>query len=575
MASKPNGTNSLQSSNGQVATNNGNAIHGNGPQAPNTDAPVVAVIGAGVAGLRASEVLLEKGYNVVLLEARDRIGGRVFTSDHLGKPVDLGPNWIHGTTNNPIVPLSELSGSSLHEFGHNCPVFDPKGQLLDQEEADELQHMLWEAVEEANEYSKEHQNSIPADQSLYDYSIQKAEEQFGPGPSAPTELETLPNGDVNGAVPWTPRRTDSGRIRWKGQEERRKEIWLQMMHMWGTFIGSSVMKQSLKFFFLEEPVEGPNLFVANTYKSMIETLSKPARKAGIIQLSTPISSISSTAHMVSGEPRVLIKTQSGASFSVHATIVTAPLGCLKKKSINFDPPLPERIQSAISSLSYGTLEKVYVNFPKPFWTGESTPSFYTFLTPEYAPDTNPEKWHMCCFSLAHLPAPHDQATLLFYTFGSTSAYLTSTFPSYKTDEGLKKYKEFFKPYFSRLRGYQADSPDCVPQKVFATNWSNDEYAGFGSYSNFQVGLKDGEEDISVLREGMADKAIWFAGEHTAPILGLGSVSGAYWSGEGAAGRVIQHFEKSNGSTTAHAPVTAEAPNGTVMNGGMKGEVVVN
>jgi NADPH-dependent 2,4-dienoyl-CoA reductase/sulfur reductase-like enzyme len=57
--------------------------------APNKDAPLVGVIGAGVAGLRAAQFLLEKGYNVVVFEARDRVGGRVCTSNHLGKDVDM------------------------------------------------------------------------------------------------------------------------------------------------------------------------------------------------------------------------------------------------------------------------------------------------------------------------------------------------------------------------------------------------------------------------------------------------------------------------------------------------------
>jgi NADPH-dependent 2,4-dienoyl-CoA reductase/sulfur reductase-like enzyme len=67
--------------------------------APNTatigvgrkDAPLIGIIGAGVAGLRAAQVLLEKGYNVAIFEARDRIGGRVCTSNHLGRAVDL---WV-------------------------------------------------------------------------------------------------------------------------------------------------------------------------------------------------------------------------------------------------------------------------------------------------------------------------------------------------------------------------------------------------------------------------------------------------------------------------------------------------
>jgi len=150
---------------------------------------------------------------------------------------------------------------------------------------------------------------------------------------------------------------------------------------------------------------------------------------------------------------------------------------------------------------------------------------------------------MCCFSLAHLSEPYAQATLLFYIFGPTSAHLTSeSFASPDTDEGFKQYCEFFEPYFSRLRGYEAESSDCKPAGILRTDWSNDEFAGYGSYSNFQVGLEDGERDIEAFREGMPDRGIWFAGEHTAPVLGLGSVSGAYWSGEIAAEKVVESYE---------------------------------
>lgn len=51
--------------------------------------PVIAIIGAGVSGLKAAQVLLDKGYEVVIYEARDRAGGRTCTSDRLGKEVDL------------------------------------------------------------------------------------------------------------------------------------------------------------------------------------------------------------------------------------------------------------------------------------------------------------------------------------------------------------------------------------------------------------------------------------------------------------------------------------------------------
>jgi hypothetical protein len=71
----------------------------------------------------------------------------------------------------------------------------------------------------------------------------------------------------------------------------------------------------------------------------------------------------------------------------------------------------------------------------------------------------------------------------------------------------------------------------MPTALLATNWAADEYAGNGSYTFFPVGLEKGDEDVKVLREGLPDIGIRFAGEHTAPFLALGTVTGAYWSGE--------------------------------------------
>ena len=55
----------------------------------------VVIIGAGMAGLTAANALRHGGVPSVVLEARDRIGGRLHTADVGGSPVDLGGSWIH------------------------------------------------------------------------------------------------------------------------------------------------------------------------------------------------------------------------------------------------------------------------------------------------------------------------------------------------------------------------------------------------------------------------------------------------------------------------------------------------
>jgi len=67
----------------------------------------VVVIGAGISGLSAAEALRQLGYDVVVLEAKDRIGGRIWTVDSEAGPLDLGASWIHGIKNNPIYVLTE------------------------------------------------------------------------------------------------------------------------------------------------------------------------------------------------------------------------------------------------------------------------------------------------------------------------------------------------------------------------------------------------------------------------------------------------------------------------------------
>lgn len=62
---------------------------------PGRDAYDVIVIGAGFAGLVASRDLAKSGRSVLLLEARNRIGGRTFTSAYQGKKIELGGTWIH------------------------------------------------------------------------------------------------------------------------------------------------------------------------------------------------------------------------------------------------------------------------------------------------------------------------------------------------------------------------------------------------------------------------------------------------------------------------------------------------
>ncbi|KAK3190888.1 hypothetical protein K4F52_003205 [Lecanicillium sp. MT-2017a] len=105
--------------------------------------------------------------------------------------------------------------------------------------------------------------------------------------------------------------------------------------------------------------------------------------------------------------------------------------------------------------------------------------------------------------------------------------------------------DFFSPDYCLLPNYAADDPNCVPVCALATNWQNDELAGNGSYTNFKTspslpegGCETQLDDIRAMRHGMPERGIWLAGEHTAPFVAIGKSTGAYWSGESVAMRIL-------------------------------------
>jgi hypothetical protein len=149
--------------------------------------------------------------------------------------------------------------------------------------------------------------------------------------------------------------------------------------------------------------------------------------------------------------------------------------------------------------------------------------------------------------LASLNAPNDHPTLLFYIYGDQSRYITQEVAKLPSSEKKAAFLyDFFKPYYSRLPDYDETSPNCQPVSCLSTDWLLDDLAGNGSYANFQVGLEEGDVDISVMREGLPDRGLWLAGEHTAPFVALGTATGAYWSGQSVGRRIAEAYGREGG-----------------------------
>ena len=72
----------------------------------------ILVVGAGISGLGAAKDLSDSGYEVTVLEARNKIGGRIDTDRSLGFPLERGASWIHSNKleNNRLLSIKEELG---------------------------------------------------------------------------------------------------------------------------------------------------------------------------------------------------------------------------------------------------------------------------------------------------------------------------------------------------------------------------------------------------------------------------------------------------------------------------------
>lgn len=493
--------------------------------------PHVAVVGAGIAGLRCADLLLKGGVRVTVFEARDRIGGRVHQAEISGRLVDVGANWIHGNTNgNPITRIAAKTKTLLHKWEDHEAVIDPKGKRMDKNQVKEYSEIFWGIIAKAFLYSNAHSSSIDSRKSLLDYvreELQKA-------------------------------KRDSKEV---------TEI-LKLAQTWGSFIGDPIEKQSLKFFFLEESLDGENVFVASTYRKILEEIAATAITSATFRLNTQVDRIGNckhsevdghhvSLHVAHDEPHNHISLNGGSDSCetdecscFDEIVLTAPLGWLKiNKETAFSVPLPERMSEAVDNISYGCLEKVYVTFTEAFWDtplsedGTCT-GFTLFQSPDYIAHPPAISWSQECVSLATLPGSTAHATLLFYLYGAAARQMVDSITNIPPESSIyyMELDKFFRPLYSKLHNYDVVNSACKPTAFLATQWQNDKLAGYGSYTNCQVGLEAGDKDIEVMRHGLPERALWFAGEHTAPFVALGTTTGAYWAGEAVARRICDLYD---------------------------------
>jgi monoamine oxidase len=280
----------------------------------------VIVIGAGMAGLAAAARLRSDGADVTVLEASDRIGGRVHTVDREGAALDLGAAWIHDRLGNPLSRIAADAGV--------------KTVLTDYDSVD-----------------LRSSDGEPLPESAIESSAQVEEEVSG-------ALEARAESEAAIGIPFG--------AAW--EVERRRAMPLDsaaeasLNWMLGVALpldlGAGPNEVSLAGWSEGEGYGGGgDAMLVGGADQLTDWIGRGLE----VRTDSPVARVGRT------ERGVTVTTRSGRTFEADCCVVTVPLGVLKAESIAFDPPLPRSHTAAIARLGMGTLDKVILRYPSKWW----------------------------------------------------------------------------------------------------------------------------------------------------------------------------------------------------------------
>ncbi|WP_035349573.1 flavin monoamine oxidase family protein [Edaphobacter aggregans] len=269
--------------------------------------PEVLVIGAGMAGLTAARALAEAGVSVTLIEAHNRVGGRILTQRIGDDTIELGAEFIHGRPPELWALIAE-TGLETYERDGTTACFT-NGSLAPCNEDDRAFHLL---------------------EGLEDFT--------GPDVSFTQYLSTL-------------KATDSERISARSFVEGFNAADASQISA-----ASLGLQQKA-----EESIEGDRAFyVGGGYDQLPNHLAKRIRDYGsTIHLDTPVR------HLRWSSGRVEATTDTHIVAAQQA-IITIPLSVLQHGTLAIEPR-PDAILSAASQLRMGNAFRITLRFRDPFW----------------------------------------------------------------------------------------------------------------------------------------------------------------------------------------------------------------
>ena len=293
----------------------------------------VVVVGAGIAGLAAACRLRRAGIACVVVEARDRIGGRLHTVELVGTPVDLGGSWIHHPIGNPLTALCDEHGVA-RDAGDPLPSIS----AYDQAERRRLDHV------ETETYTR-------AESEAFWDSVEELSERLAPEATGLDAIESyVADRGLTGA--------DARRVR----QELRAEVEADAADRADNY--------SLRWISSSQEFEG-DLFgdlPRGGYRSVVDAVA-----AGVdVRCNAEVVSVEVDAD------GIRVTCADGSIEAGSHVLVTVPLGVLKRGRPRLDPPLPAPMQEAIETLGFGRYEKIALRFDSAFWRDDDLSHLIVF-----------------------------------------------------------------------------------------------------------------------------------------------------------------------------------------------------
>ncbi|XP_028673397.1 lysine-specific histone demethylase 2 isoform X2 [Erpetoichthys calabaricus] len=434
----------------------------------------VIVIGAGTSGLAAARQLKNFGVQVTVLEARDRIGGRVWDETSLGVMVGRGAQIVNGCINNPIALMCEQIGIKMHKLKERCDLIQEGGRVTDPTIDKRMDFHFNAILDVVSEWRKD-----------------KSQNQDVPlGEKIQQIYKTFVH--------------ESG-IQFSDIEEKVLQFHLSNLEF---ACGSTLEQVSARSWDHNEffaQFTGDHTLLTAGYSSLINKLGDGLD----IRLKTSVEAIDYTG----GDITVI--ASNGARWIAQKILITIPLALLQKNIIRFNPPLPERKLKAMHSLGAGVIEKIAMQFPYKFWSSKIEGADF----------------------FGHIPPGPDKRGLfgVFYDMDPTGKQ--SVLMSVITGDAVSiikdlEDKKIVAMCMGILRGLFKEQEVPEPIRYFVTRWHKEKWSQM-AYSFVKIGGSG--EAYDIMAEEVQGK-LFFAGEATNRHFPQ-TVAGAYLSGVREASKI--------------------------------------